>query len=277
VIFSARDGVGKVVLVTGATDGLGKAVACALAELGATVLLHGRSEDRLADTAAEILASAPTAEVRTYRADFATLTEVADMAATICECEPRLDVLVSNAGVGFPPQRLESADGYELVFQVNHLAGYLLVRDLAKLLAASVPARIVIVASAGQAAIDFDDVMLERHYDPALAYHRSKLAQIMTAFDLAQRLPAGLTVNAIHPSTYMPTKLLADSMEPTTDLSEGVEAVLALALDQAYEEVSGEYINVNEPAQAHPQAYDEEARERLRAVSERAIREALTG
>ena len=133
------------------------------------------------------------------------------------------------------------------------------------------------MASAGQETVDFDDVMLERHYDPALAYHRSKLAQIMTAFDLAQRLPAGVTANAIHPSTYMPTKLLADSMDPTTDLSEGVEAVLALALDQAYEEVSGEYINVNEPAQAHPQAYDEEARERLREVSERAIREALAG
>ncbi len=121
------------VIVPGATDGLGKGLACALAELGATVLLHGRSEARLADTAAEILASAPTAEVRTYRADFGTLTEVADMAATIREREPRLDVLVSNAGVGFPPQRLESAHGYELVFQVNHLAGYLLVRDLSEL------------------------------------------------------------------------------------------------------------------------------------------------
>ena len=110
---AARNGVGKVVLVTGATDGLGKGLACALAELGATVLLHGRSEARLADTAAEIFASAPTAEVRTYRADFGTLTEVADMAATIREREPRLDVL---------------------------LAGYLLVRDLSELLAASVPA-----------------------------------------------------------------------------------------------------------------------------------------
>lgn len=272
-----RDAAGKVILVTGATDGLGKALSSALAELGATVLLHGRADDRLADAAAQILATAPKAEVRTYRADFASLSEVADMATAIRAREPRLDVLVSNAGIGFPPQRLESVDGYELVLQVNHLAGYLLVRELTDLMARSSPARIVMVASAGQDPIDFDDLMLDRLYDPALAYHRSKLAQIMTAFDLAQRLPSGVTANAIHPSTYMPTKLLADSMDPRTSLSEGVDVVLALALDPVFATVSGEFIKVAEPARAHPQAYDENARVRLREASDRLIRNALHG
>lgn len=92
------------ILITGAMDGLGKALSSPLAELGATVLLHGRADDRLADAAAQILATKPTAEVRTYRADFAALSEVADMAAAIRAREPRLDVLVSNAGIGFPPQ-----------------------------------------------------------------------------------------------------------------------------------------------------------------------------
>jgi NAD(P)-dependent dehydrogenase (short-subunit alcohol dehydrogenase family) len=266
---------GKTILVTGATDGLGKALSFALAELGATVLLHGRAEDRLAGTAADIRASAPAAAVRSYRGDFSSLSEVANMAAAICTHEARLDVVVSNAGVGFPPQRLESTDGYELVLQMNHLAGYLLVRELTELLAASVPARIVMVASAGQDAIDFDDLMLDRRYDPALAYHRSKLAQIMTAFDLAKRLPAGVTANAIHPSTYMPTKLLADTMDPRTSITEGVNALLGLALDPALATLNGQYFKVTEPARAHPQAYDESARRRLREASDHLIHAAL--
>ena len=195
------DATGKVILVTGATDGLGKAVSLAVAERGGTVLLHGRDQGRLTDTVATIAAQVPDAIVRTYHADFASLSEVRDMAAAIVEREPRLDVVISNAGIGFPSERRESIDGNELVLQVNHLAGYLLVRDLGGLLARSAPARIVFVASAGQHAIDLDDFMLREHYDPAAAYQRSKLAQVMTAFDLAPRLPAGVTVNAVHPST----------------------------------------------------------------------------
>jgi NAD(P)-dependent dehydrogenase (short-subunit alcohol dehydrogenase family) len=273
--YAFPDAAGTVVLVTGATDGLGKAVAIALAKSGATVLLHGRANERLADVAAQILATTPSAEVRTYRSDFASLLEVANMAAEIRKREPRIDVLISNAGLGFPPKRLTSVDGYELVFQVNHLAGYLLICELTDLLAASKPARIVMVASAGQARIDFDDLMLTDHYEPALAYHRSKLAQIMTTFDLAERLPLGVTANVLHPSTYMPTKLLIESMAPKTSLSEGVGAVLALALDSAFMAVTGHYFNVTELGRAHPQAYDENARAMLRKDSDLLIRIAL--
>ena len=140
-----------VVLVTGATDGLGRAVAASLARSGATVLLHGRSEERLAATLAEV----PGA--RAYRADLASLAEVRRLAAEVLEREPRLDVLVSNAGIGATVPgggaRMESADGHELRFAVNYLAGYVLSRELVPLLARSAPARIVHVASAGQAPV----------------------------------------------------------------------------------------------------------------------------
>jgi NAD(P)-dependent dehydrogenase (short-subunit alcohol dehydrogenase family) len=271
------DATGKVILVTGATDGLGKAVSFALAERGGTVLLHGRDERRLTDTAAEIAVRAPEAIVRTYRADFASLKDVRDMAATIVDREPRLDILISNAGIGFPSERRESLDGNELVLQVNHLAGYLLVCDLIDLLATSAPARIVFVASAGQQAIDFSDFMLREHYDPGVAYQRSKLAQAMTAFDLALRLPAGVTVNAVHPSTYMPTKLLTGDMQPRTSLDQGVNAVVRLALDPKLATMTGEYINVKVPARGHPQAYDPEARQRLRELTDQAVATALIG
>lgn len=117
--------------------------------------------------------------------------------------------------------------------------------------------------------------MLRRRYEPAVAYHRSKLAQIMAAFDLAQRLPTGVTVNAIHPSTYMPTKLLAHGMDPKSSLDEGVDAVVALALDPTLQQWNGEYIEVTARKQAHPQAYDADARRRLREMSDRLIDSAI--
>jgi len=270
------DATGKVILVTGATDGLGKAVSVAVAERGGTVLLHGRDQRRLTDTVAEIGVRVPDAIVRAYRADFASLSEVRDMAAAIVECEPRLDVVISNAGIGFPSERRKSLDGNELVLQVNHLAGYLLVRDLSDLLATSAPARIVFVASAGQHAIDFGDFMLREHYDPGIVYHRSKLAQVMTAFDLAPRLPAGVTVNALHPATYMPTKLLTADMRPKASLDQGVNAVVRLALDPQLASMTGGYINVDIPARAHQQAYDVDARRRLRELTDQAIATVLS-
>ena len=164
------------------------------------MLAHGRSEEKLAALAAELPG------VRTFRADLAALAEVAALAAAVEQAAERLDVLVSNAGVGFTDAdggdgRELSADGHELRFAVNYLAGYALTRRLLPLLRRSAPARIVQVASAGQMAIDFDDVMLERGYDGVRAYAQSKLAQIMFTLDLADELdPAEVTATALHPA-----------------------------------------------------------------------------
>jgi len=253
-----------VVLVTGATDGVGRALAIQLAREGHEVLVHGRSEERIAQT----LELVPGA--RAYSVDLASLDQVRALAADVLEHEDRLDVLVNNAGIGNSVpgggQRQESEDGHELRFAVNYLAGYLLARELLPLLERSAPARIVNVASAGQMPIDFDDVMLERDYDGVRAYCQSKLAQIMHAFDLSERLAAGVTMTALHPSTYMPTKILSAS--PASTIEEGMEAVRRLAVDPELEGVTGRYFNVQREAEANEQAYDAAARERLRDLSE---------
>jgi NAD(P)-dependent dehydrogenase (short-subunit alcohol dehydrogenase family) len=186
-----------------------------------------------------------------------------------------LDVLVNNAGIGTTApgegRRLESADGYELRFAVNYLAGYLLTRLLLPLLKRSAPARVVNVSSAGQAPIDFDDVMLERHYSGVQAYCQSKLAQIMFTFDLAGELRnEDVTATSLHPATYMPTKMVrAAGVNPVSSLNQGVQATLRLVAGPELDGVSGQYFNGTRPAEPDPQASDPDARRRLRELSDR--------
>jgi NAD(P)-dependent dehydrogenase (short-subunit alcohol dehydrogenase family) len=256
-------------LITGATDGLGRALAARAHDNGWDVLAHGRSDEKLAALAEEL----PGA--RTFRADLASLADVAALADAVQAATDRLDVLVSNAGIGFTDpgggERVESADGHELRFAVNYLAGYALTRRLLPLLRASAPARIVQVASAGQEAIDFDDVMLERGYDGTRAYARSKLAQIMFTFDLAAELDgAGVTAMALHPGTYMPTKMVrAAGISPLTPLEMGVDATWRLIADPALDGVSGAYFNGTRETRPEGQALDPDARRALRELSER--------
>jgi NAD(P)-dependent dehydrogenase (short-subunit alcohol dehydrogenase family) len=258
----------QTVLVTGATDGLGKGVALDLARRGATVIVHGRDPQRIARTVDEVKAAGRGA-VRSVQADFASLAEVRAMAAELLENEERIDALVNNAGIGTvvpPGGRAESADGHELRFAVNYLAPYLLTRLLLPKLRASTPARVVNVSSAGQTAIDFDDVMLRRSYDGVRAYCQSKLAQILFTIDLADELRvSGISVNALHPSTFMPTKIV--TMAPASTLEAGVDATVRLVVDPALEGVSGHYFDVRREARANAQAYDKVARQRLRALS----------
>ena len=263
------------ILVTGATDGLGRAVATELAARGATLLLHGRDETRLAGTVEGIRAETQNEKLRTYRADFSSLDEVGEMAERIVRDQDRIDVLVNNAGIGTAlpgeGQRMESRDGHELRFAVNYLAHFLLTRRLQSLIVSSAPARIVNVSSAGQAPIDFDDVMLARAYDGVQAYCQSKLAQIMLTFDLADQLrDQSVTVNCLHPATYMPTKIVLHARgSAISTLEEGTEATLRLAADAQLDRVTGRYFNGQDEARAHPQAYDPDARRRLRELSER--------
>ncbi len=261
----------QVILVTGATDGLGRGVAADLASRGATVLLHGRSPERLERTLAELRDETGSEKLRTYRADFASLAEVRAMAAEVAANEERLDALVNNAGIGFLPEREFSQDGVELVLQVDYLAGYLLTRELLPLIQASAPSRIVFVASAGQAPIDFDDPMMDQGYDAGRAYCQAKLAQINQTMEMAARLDGDVAVTALHPSTFMPTKILGPGMDPRSTVQEGIDATVRLVADPELEGVSGVYFNVQDAARAMDQAYDPDAQRRLRELSEQLV------
>ena len=258
-----------VVLVTGATDGLGRAVVGRLAAMGAVVHLHGRDPARLTGVAEEL----GVPEGRAHRADLASLDEVRALARAVEGATDALHVLVNNAGIGSgrpdATTRQESRDGIELRLAVNHLAGHLLSLELLPLLRRSAPARIVNVASLGQAPIDFADPQLRERYDGSRAYAQSKLAQITTSLALAERLDgSGVTVTSLHPGTYMPTKIVLQQGGRAVDtLETGVEATVRLAVAPELDGVTGRFFDRTQEAAAHPQAYDRAARERLWALS----------
>ncbi|AZO22880.1 MULTISPECIES: SDR family oxidoreductase [unclassified Mesorhizobium] len=260
----------KTVLVTGSTDGVGRVVAERLGAAGARVLVHGRDEARGKAAVAAIEAKGGKAEFLV--ADLSSLAEVRRLAETVRATTGRLDILINNAGVGTGGQaakRQVSADGYELRFAVNYLAGFLLTSELLPLLEASAPARIVNVASAGQQAIDFDDVMLTHGYSGVRAYCQSKLAQILFTIDLAEQLKgAGVTVNALHPASYMDTTMVRQAgVTPWNSVETGADAILNLATSPALEGRSGLYFDGQRESRADAQAYDQKARRRLRALS----------
>ena len=264
----------RTALVTGSTDGLGRAVARALAESGFLVLIHGRDAQRGADVVREICARGGSA--RFHRADFASLAEVRALADSVRHEHDRLHLLINNAGIGTgdggrPAPRQTSADGHELRFAVNYLAGYLLTRLLLPLLVRAAPARIVNVASVGQYPLDFDNLMLTRAYSGMRAYAQSKLAQVMSTVDLAAQLrERGVTVNCLHPATYMDTTMVRSAgVAPTSTVAEGAEAVMRLAVARELEGTTGGYFDGLRPARANAQAYDAAARQRLAEVSAR--------
>src|SRR5262245_9859035 len=236
----------KTVLITGSNDGVGRLVATRLAADGAQVLVHGRNRERAEWVVEDIRQGGGRA--RFYSADLASLDEVRRLAAAVQRDHPRLDILINNAGIGSAGggrQRRTSANGYELRFAVNYLAGFLLARLLLPLLVASAPARIVNVASAGQSPIDFDDVMLTRHYDGGKAYTQSKLAQILFTFDLAREVAgSGITVNALHPATFMDTTMVRQmGVSPLNTVDTGAEAILNLAVAPDLEGKTGLYFD----------------------------------
>jgi NAD(P)-dependent dehydrogenase (short-subunit alcohol dehydrogenase family) len=260
-----------VVLVTGATDGLGRGVVRELHARGARVLVHGRDRTKLYPEARALSRDGVPAPA--FLADLSSLDEVRELARNVRRSTPRLHVLINNAGIGsgLPDgrERQVSQDGYELRFAVNHLAGFLLTMRLLPLLRSSAPARIVNVASLGQAPIDFDDPMIEHGYSGSRAYGQSKLAQITAGFELAERLdPKQVTVNSLHPSTYMPTKMVLEEIGRSVDrLEDGVAATVRLALDPELEGVTGHFYDRRSVAAAHAQADDRAARRRLWELS----------
>ena len=257
----------QVALVTGSTSGLGRELAFRLGARGDHVIVHGRNEERGAEVVDSINAAGP-GSARFYRADFASFADTRAFAETLLADYDRLDLLINNAGFGSAPnERLLSEDGHEYRFQVNYLSTYLLTHLLMDRLLASTPARIVNVSSGAQAPIDFDDVMIENDFSGRRAYAQSKLAQIMFTHDLAEELEGtGIVVGSLHPATYMPTGMvLRLGATPRATIAEGADAVMQVVDSDEFE--SGQYFSGMRPARANAQAYDPEARARLKRLS----------
>jgi NAD(P)-dependent dehydrogenase (short-subunit alcohol dehydrogenase family) len=260
----------KTILITGSTDGVGRRVAERLAADGMTILAHGRDAARGEQVLAALRKAGATAMF--YQADLSSLAEVRKLASAVHKDHPWIDVLVNNAGIGgggAGATRQQSQDGHELRFAVNYLAGFLLTYLLMPLLKGAGNARIVNVASLGQQAIEFDDVMLTRGYSGARAYRQSKLAQIMFTIDLAHELNASdLTANCLHPATYMDTTMVrASGISPASTVDQGADAILHLVTGADMQGKSGLFFNGLHEARADAQAYDATARVKLRKLS----------
>lgn len=262
-----------VVLVTGSTNGLGREVALAMAATGAHIIVHGRDRDRGLEVV-ERIAAAGTGSASFHAADLGSMAEVRALGEAVLRDHDRLDVLVNNAGIWLTGEttRRMSVDGHELTFAVNYLSHFLLTRILLPIIPASPASRIVNVSSGAQAPIDFRDPMLAEGYTGSRAYAQSKLAQILFTLDLADELAdREIRVNALHPATLMDTNMvLSAGVRPRSSVEEGLEAVMRLIISE--EIGSGGYFDGLRPARAHAQAYDGEARARLRHLSEELTR-----
>ncbi len=264
----------QVILVTGSTDGIGKQTAYDLASMGATVLLHGRVRERAVSTLQEIYAATGNNHLEYYLADFSSLTDVRRLAADVQAKHNCLNVLINNAGIGAgnckDRLRVLSQDGYELRFAVNYLAPFLLTHLLLSCLRQTTPSRIVNVASLGQLPIDFDDVMLERHYDPIQAYCQSKLALVMFTFELALALKdEGILVNCLNPGSRLNTKMVREMFEQSWgSIQSGADVIVQVATSTELGEATGKYFDQIQEARANAQAYERQARRKLWQLSE---------
>lgn len=270
----------RIALVTGATAGLGRAVASALAGHGMHILVHGRDAKRAAAVVDQISTSGGTAEA--VLADLASLGQVRELADRITADHDAITLLINNAGVGAgrPPYRKRqlSADGHELRLAVNYLAPALLARRLVPALKNGAPARIVNVGSAGQAPVDLADLRMDNHYTGAQAYYRSKFALAAFTFDLAEQLAdSGITVNCLHPASLMNTHMVRESMiPPMSTVASGVTAVMNLATGPAGGTLTGRYFDGRIEARAHEAAYDPAIRSRLRTLTAELLAPFLT-
>jgi retinol dehydrogenase-14 len=277
--------VGKYVLVTGGTGGIGKATATGLAALGARVGITGRDQGRAAAAAADIRAATRNHAVDIFAADMSSQAEVRRLAAQVLGTYPRLDVLVNNVG-GFWARRHVTADGLEHTFALNHLAPFLLTSLLLDRLTATAPARIVTVSSGAhaQGRLDFDDLQGERNYSGQQAYSQSKLANVMFTYQLTRRLEGtGVTATAAHPGVVA-TSFGAEDHAAHWGImirvarpfmktpSQGALTPVYLASSPEAEGVTGQYFANRKPRASSKASYDTVAAARLWQASA-----ALTG
>jgi len=244
------------ILITGATDGIGKQTALELAQLGHDIFIHGRNAERLSETKSWIQSLHPTAKIETFLADFASLDEVKQMANSVLSKNKQLDVLINNAGV-FEKYFKKNTDGYERTFAINHLAHFYLTHLLLPQLKSQAFARIINVASMAQAtSIDFNALNGEKGYNPYDAYELSKLCNILFTFKLATELEENsITVNALHPGVIS-TKILHTGWGiGGGDLHSGAVTSVFLATSPEGAQSSGHYYINKQKENASRAAY----------------------
>jgi NAD(P)-dependent dehydrogenase (short-subunit alcohol dehydrogenase family) len=260
----------QTILITGATDGIGKLAAIGLAKQNkdATILIHGRNKTKLDKAVNEIKRTTGNQNIEGYVADLSSLNETRELANDILSKHEQINILINNAGAGFAAPHY-GKDGTETRFTVNYLAPFLLTNLLLPAIKKASPARIVNISSAGQSAIHFDDIMMEKKFNGDVAYTQSKLALIMFTIDLAEQLKdENITVNALHPGTYLDTNMVHDAgIRPLGTAQSGADAEVYLATSPELKNTTGKYFNVKHEVKAHVQAYDAEVRKKLREIS----------
>lgn len=271
---------GKIVLVTGATGGIGKATAIGLAMMGARVGITGRDLIRAEQAAVDIRTTSGNPAIDVFTADMSSQAEVRRMAGTVLAAYPTLDVLVNNVG-GFWAHRHLTADGLEHTFALNHLAPFLLTNLLMDRLKASAPARVVTVSSGAQRTgrIDFDDLQGARRYSGQRAYSQSKLANILFTNELARRLQGtGVIANALHPGVVRTNfgaedqagffRIIAPVVRPFLKTpAEGARTPIYLASSPYVEGFTGQFFANGKPKTANRAAGDVDITARLWRVS----------
>lgn len=274
---------GKVCLLTGATNGIGRAAADALARSGMTLVVVGRDRVRTEATVKEIREASGNPRVEALCADLSLRSEVRRLAAEFRAAHPRLDILVNNAGAVFT-RREVTAEGTEKTLALNHLAYFLLARELGDLLVASAPARVVNVASEAHRGmrLDFADLESRKGYTGLGVYGKTKLMNILFTAELARRLAGtGVTANALHPGVVATGfgrntpglfRTLVGIAQPFMLTPEkGAETVTYLATSPEVEGVSGKYFEKCREVRPSPAARDPEAARRLWELSERLV------
>lgn len=251
-------------LITGATDGIGRQTAMELAQKGYALVVHGRSAEKVADLQKTLKAQTGNEQIAGITADFNSLQEIDRMVSELKESHPDLNVLLNNAGV-FQKKQEKTADGFEKTFGINHLAVFKLTLSLIDVLKANQPSRIVTVASMAHqwGTMDFSNLNAGQSFDAHDAYSNSKLCNVLFTFKLAEKLEGTeITSNCLHPGV-IGTKLLRAGWGGGLPIEEGAKTPVYLATAPELAQVSGKYFVNKAEAQSNPIAHDKELQDKL--------------
>jgi NAD(P)-dependent dehydrogenase (short-subunit alcohol dehydrogenase family) len=262
----------KIILITGSTDGIGKQTALDLAEMGATIIVHGRDGNRTKNVASELKESTGNPSIDFFVADFYSLEEVKKLSGELHAKYNKIDVLINNAGVYMNRKEL-SKEGYEMTFAVNHLAHFLLPHLLMDLIDKSANGRIVNVASMAHAyEMDFDNLQGEKLYTGYTAYSYSKLFNILFTYRLARELKdKRVTANCLHPGVIKTKLLRAGWGMGGSPVTTGSITSVYLASSPEVEHVTGKYFANCRPVASSPISYDPRIQDKLWQISEKLI------